>query len=278
MDGLLCSPAPRLPQFYGDLNLSSRIKICSVMTWFSYKEEINLTAGTRRGINLQSSRAPLFPFQFLCNRSKKRVNDSVCISARVTLLRRKRAGKWGVDIRQSWKKDFPFFRDRATDKKAERWSRADPLPSMVCPGLRRGRWPRGRSAGGALGAPGYGFWSPRHNLVGLSRCEVGSWMDNYSTFQFQVWPLAQADPRWRQSPLCSRPKDGLWSQPSEATLASGYMTSSIRLLYVSYGWRAFGSRPHFCLCSMWKHIIKYNRLSVILTVKTDWPFCKIVLL
>ena len=79
LDGLLCSPTPKLPQFWRDLNLSSKIKICSVMTWFSYKEEINLTAGTRRSINLQSSLVLLSPpFRFYATGwGKKKVSDSV---------------------------------------------------------------------------------------------------------------------------------------------------------------------------------------------------------
>lgn len=76
MYGLLCTPQPL--KFCGDLNLSSRIKICSIMTQFSYKEEINLTAGTRRSINFQSSCEPLFPpFSFYATRAKKRASNSV---------------------------------------------------------------------------------------------------------------------------------------------------------------------------------------------------------
>lgn len=137
---------PQLLKFCGDLNLSSRIKICSIMTRFSYKEEINLTAGTRRSINLQSSRESLFPpFSFYAAGAKKRVSNSVCISVQITLLGRKRTGKRGVGVRQSWKKDFPFFTDRVTDRKVKRWSWASP-----CHGLsraaERSRWIRRYSA------------------------------------------------------------------------------------------------------------------------------------
>lgn len=178
------------------------------MTWFSYKEEINLTAGTRRGINLQTSCAPLSPsFSFYATGAKKKsVSDSVCISAQVTLLGRKRAGKWGVGVRLSRKKDFPFFRDGATDEKAESWSRAGPFHDLPRAAERQvARGLQQEECWGHLDVvsdhPGIVQWY-FHDV-----CGVGTEWIIILLFSVR-WLLAHTDPRWRQSPLCSWPKMG----------------------------------------------------------------------
>ena len=146
LDGLLCSPTPKLPQFCRDLNLSSKIKICSVMTWFSYKEEINLTAGTRRSINLQSSLVLLSPpFRFYATGWGKKKSEWLCTSARVTLLRRKGAGKWGVGVRAERK----IFHSLETEQPMRKQRAGAMLVlSMVWPGIRRGGWPGASSRRG----------------------------------------------------------------------------------------------------------------------------------
>lgn len=72
------------------------------MTRFSYKEEINLTAGTRKSINLQSSHEPLFPpFSFYVAGAKKKEWATLFVfQLKLYCLEEKRQGngEWVLDI------------------------------------------------------------------------------------------------------------------------------------------------------------------------------------
>lgn len=65
------------------------------------------------------------PFQFLCNKGKKKKKKASSSGFSLNYIAWEKKGREARSGCESWKKDFPFFRDSV-----ERWSQASPFSAQ----------------------------------------------------------------------------------------------------------------------------------------------------